>query len=245
MPSNVTGAGVELTYEERGTGRAVLLIHDMAGDRGSALHGGAALVGDARVIDYARRGYAGSGAPEPYDGTTVHEQAEDAAAVLASLAPQGAVVAGEGFGALIALDLLLRHRPRVTAALLLDPQLLAFVPSATRALADERERIEAALRAGGPQAGVDAWLDAREDRDGEAARASAHGFFADYAGLASWPVTRGELRSLDAPAIVLTHERTPAHIAAAADALAELLPRAERRADGDVAGALRALLDAR
>ena len=70
--------------------------------------------------------------------------------------------------------------------------------NATQVLAEERARIEVALRGGGAEAGVDAWLDGRPDRDAAAARASAHGVFADYAGLASWPVTRGELRSIDA-----------------------------------------------
>lgn len=230
-------------YEERGDGPAVLLIHDMAGDHLSALEGAGALADVARVVGYSRRGYGGSGAPEPYSGTTVHEQAEDASAVLRALAPAGAVIAGEGFGALIALDLLLRHGELVRGAVLLDAPLLAFVADATRELADERGRMEQALRDGGPAAGIDAWLAGRPgSRHGERARDSPQAFFADYAGLASWPVTRRELRSIEQPVVVLTSESSPRHIVAAADALGALLPQSSRRNDGDVESAVRAVL---
>jgi pimeloyl-ACP methyl ester carboxylesterase len=238
----VAGAGVELASEQRGSGPAVLLIHDMAGTGISALSAALELAEQARVIAYARRGYAGSGAPEPYTGTTVQEQAEDAAAVLGALAPGGALLAGEGFGALIALDVLLRHGAHARGAVLLDPPLLAFAEGGTRELAEERARIEVALRDGGPGAGVDALLDGRPDRDAAAARASARAVFADYAGLASWPITRAELRSIAAPVLVLTAARTPPHVRAASDALASLLADAGRREDGDVTGALRELL---
>ena len=84
--------------------------------------------------------------------------------------------------------------------------------------------------------------------DGSTARRSSapaprhRAFFADYAGLASWPVTRRELRSMDLPAVVLTGPGTPAHVVAAADALAALLPAARRADDGDLVAAARTLL---
>ncbi|HEX6621621.1 MAG TPA: hypothetical protein VF024_18310, partial [Solirubrobacteraceae bacterium] len=62
------------------------------------------------------------------------------------------------------------------------------------------------------------------------------------AGLASWPVTRRELRSMDLPAVVLTGPATPAHVVAAADALAGLMPAARRAEDGDLVAAARTLL---
>src|SRR3954451_7447628 len=102
----VEGAGVPLRYAERGTGEAVLLIHGMGADAQALQDLGDALAGEARVVAYDRRGYGGSGAPEPYGGTTVEEQAEDAAALLRALDAAPATVAGEGFGALVALDLL-------------------------------------------------------------------------------------------------------------------------------------------
>ena len=195
------------------------------------------------MIAYDRRGYGASGAPEPYRGTTVEEQAQDAAAVLAALAPGGAVVCGDGFGALVALDLAKRHRALVRAAVLRDPPLFMFVPAATERLAAQHAELEAAVREGGPEAGVEAWLAGSVDgRALERARAAHRAFFSDYAGLASWPVTRRELRSMDVPAVVLTGPSSPPHVVAAADALAGLMPVARRADDGDLVAATRTLL---
>jgi pimeloyl-ACP methyl ester carboxylesterase len=247
MPT-VEGAGVPLSYAERGGGEPVLLVHGMASDAEALAPVAGALEDRARVVSYDRRGYGGSGVPEPYGGTTVDEQAEDAAAVLQALGAAPAVVAGEGFGALIALDLLRRHGSLVRAAVLAEPPLLAFVPEATEALATERAEIEEAVRQGGPGAGVGAWLGRRGEGApsppgaAERARAAHLAFFADYAGLATLAVTRRELRALAAPAVVLTAPWSAPPIVAAADRLAGLLPAARRAADGDLAAAVRSLL---
>ena len=243
MPT-VEGAGVPLHVEEQGTGPAVLLVHGLASD-GLALAPVAAAVaaGGARAITYDRRGYGESGAPEPYLGTTVEEQAEDAAAVLRALDAGPAVVAGDGFGALVALDLVKRHGGLVRAAVLSNPVLFALVPEATEMLSAQRAQIEEAVREGGPGAGVEAWLGGRVQGEALArARAAPRGFFADYAGLATWAVSRRELRALAVPAVVLTGPWSPPHVVAAADALADLLPAATRADDGEIAAAVAALL---
>src|SRR6188472_1326478 len=149
MPT-VEGAGVPLHVEEQGTGPAVLLIHGLASDA-LALDPVAAAIaaGGAWAIAYDRRGYGTSGAPEPYHGTTVEEQAEDAAALLRALDPGPAVVAGDGLGALVALDLVKRHGGLVRAAVLSNPVLFALVPEATEMLSTQRAEIEEAVRAGG------------------------------------------------------------------------------------------------
>jgi pimeloyl-ACP methyl ester carboxylesterase len=243
MASIVEGAGVALNVVARGAGAPVLLIHGLASDAEAMGPVAEALAGEARVIAYDRRGYGSSGAPEPYRGTTVEEQAQDAAALLAALDAGPVVVCGEGFGALVALDLAKRHRPLVRAAVLSDPPLLMFVPEATERLAAQHVELEAAVREGGPEAGVEAWLAGRAQGPAlERARAAHRAFFADYAGLASWPVTRRELRALDVAAVVLTAPWSPPHIVAAADALAALLPLAARADDGDLVAAARTLL---
>ncbi len=248
MSPSVTGMGVELSYEERGQGAPLLLIPGLAQDHDGLLPLAErlAVAGGARVIAYSRRGYAPSGAPEPYDGTTVAEQAEDAAALLAGLDAAGAVAVGLGFGALIALDLLLRHPGLLRSAVLVDPPLFAFVPEATRALSDERGRIQEAVFADGPRAGVAAWLDAqpggaRAGAERERALEHHRAFFADYAGLATLPVTRRELRAIAAPVAIVTGPATEPHVVAAAEALAGLVPDVLRVVDGDVVGAVAAL----
>jgi pimeloyl-ACP methyl ester carboxylesterase len=246
MAPIVEGAGVELNVVERGSGPPVLLVHGLAADAEAMAPMAEALASEARVIAYDRRGYGASGAPEPYRGTTVEEQAQDAAALLAALDPGPAVVCGDGFGALVALDLAKRHRALVRAVALSNPPLFMFVPEATEHLAAQHAELDAAVREGGPAAGVEAWLGGQMPPHPppalERARAAHHAFFADYAGLASWPVTRRELRALDLPAVVLTGPWSPPHVVAAADALADLLPAATRADDGDLVAAARALL---
>ncbi len=247
MSEIATGAGVDLAYAEQGAGAPILLIHGLAGDcRALAPLAGEiaqARAGGARVIAYSRRGYAGSGAPEPYLGTTVAEQTEDAAALLDALDATPALVAGDGFGALIALDLLLRHGgPRARRG----PRR----PAAVRA----RERRGArALRLAGAAArgGRRRWPGSRcrgapggagRAADRERAEAAHAAFFADVAGLASLPVTRRELRAITQPVVVVTGPGSSAATVEAADALAELVPRARRALDGDLAGAAAGLL---
>jgi pimeloyl-ACP methyl ester carboxylesterase len=242
MP-HIEGAGVALHYVSAGQGPAVLVVHAMASDA-AAWEAQLQLLaaGGLRAIAFDRRGYGASGAPQPYEATTVQEQSQDVAALLEGLDAAPALLIGDGFGALIVLELLVRRPELARAAVLVDPPLHAFVAEATKALAVERELLEAALRDGGPRAAVRAWLGADADA-ALAARAAAHevGFFADYAGQASWSPSRRELRALGVPVAVVTGPRTPSHVVAAADALASLVPAARRTSDGEVVAAALAL----
>jgi pimeloyl-ACP methyl ester carboxylesterase len=229
----VEAAGVRLAYRERGEGQPVLLVHGMADDARSWNEVLEALAGRARVIAYDRRGYGASGAPDPYERTTVQEQAEDAAALLRSLSAAPAVVCGRDLGALVCLDLVQRHGGLVHAAVVIEPPLYPLVAGANEALAGERLALEEALRAGGPRAAVAEFVGGARAGEQRLARATAAptAFFADYGGLASWPVSRRELRRLDVPLTVLTAADSSPLAASAADALAELVPGA-RRAHG-------------
>jgi pimeloyl-ACP methyl ester carboxylesterase len=237
--------GAPLAYHERGDGRAVVLVHGMADDseRLSGLVG--ELAREARVLTYDRRGYGASGAPEVYERTSVQEQAEDAAALLRGAGASPAAAWGADFGALVVLDLLVRHPDLVEAAVLLDPPVFALVPEATEALSAERLMLEEALRDAGPEGAVESWLAARApeasaDRVTRARRAHA-AFFADLGGLASWPAGRRELRGIGRPVGIAVAARAPAHVQAAATALAALLPDAAP-APADPVAAVREVL---
>src|SRR4051794_11572630 len=243
MAVMVEGAGVPLAVAERGEGPAVLLVHGIAEAAETLAPLADALPGRARVIAYDRRGYGSSGAPEPYEATTAHERAEDAAAVLRAVGAVPAVVYGNGFGALVALDLLVRRPDLVRAAVLVDPPLFAFVPEATEVLSTERLLLEEALREGGPELAVERWMGPGRPADDIARARQAHrAVFADLAGLTSWPVSRAELRAIAAPVVVSTSSASPFHVVRAADAVAELLPAGRREYGGDTAAALAALL---
>jgi pimeloyl-ACP methyl ester carboxylesterase len=237
------GLGVELAYEERGAGGPVLLVHGIADRAAGWREVAGALEGEARVIAYDRRGYGDSGAPEPYERTTVEEQAEDAAMLLRGLDAAPAVVCGRDLGAVVALDMVRRHRGLVRAVALVDPALYQLVPEATEALSAERVVLEEALRGGGPARAVEAWLAARDapaDRI-ERAREDHVAFFADYAGLATWTVLRRDLRALDVPVAILISPNALPYAREAAHSLAELAG-VEARGEDESVSALRELL---
>ena len=243
MSPSAPGAGIELEYRETGEGPPVVWVHGIA----SGPHEGEELARElgvpARMIAYSRRGYDGSGTPEPYLATTAAEQGEDLGALLAATGAAGAVAAGSGFGSLVILDRLIRAPGELAGAVIADPPLFAMVPEATEALAIEREQLEAALAAGGPQAA--AALLAGEDADDaerERAALNATGCLADWSAIASLPVSRRELGAIAVPVTVVTGPQSPPHVVAAADALAAAIPAAGRRTDGDLAAALRPLV---
>jgi pimeloyl-ACP methyl ester carboxylesterase len=122
--------GVRLYYEERGRGAPILCIH---GGGSSALMWADAVEGLARlgrVISYDRRGCTRSERPEPYERTSVAEQADDAAALLDALAAAPAVVIGRSYGGAVAIDLALRYPDRVRALVLLEGDALGLSPAA-------------------------------------------------------------------------------------------------------------------
>lgn len=234
----IEGAGVELAAETTGTGTPVLLVHDLAADRRGFAPLVEALAGDpalaARTIAYDRRGYGDSGAPEPYEGTTVQEQAQDAVALLQGLgaADGDAIAVGDGFGALVVLDLLVRLPGLLGGAVLVAPPVNQFSGGAAAVLSEQRALLEAALRDGGPASAVEA---ARPGAD-PALRAAHRAFFADFGGLASWPVARRELRAVAVPVYVVTASATPPYLVEAADALAQLLGDGRRQHGGAAEG---------
>src|SRR4051795_11827052 len=239
MPT-VEGAGVELAYEESGNGPPVVLVHGMAADRTAwpDVPGAA-----ARAIAYDRRGYGDSGAPEPYHATTVAEQAEDLAALLHAIDAAPALAVGADFGALVILDVLVRHRDLLRGAVLIGPPVFQLVAGALEPLAAERLALEEALREGGRERAVGLWLAARGVADGERldrARRDATGFFADYGGQATLPLARKDLRGIAVPVAIVDSPIAPAHVRAAGDAVAKLIPDARR--ETDVAATIEALL---
>ena len=217
------GAGVALAYEEQGDGPAIVLVHGMGAPRPRC----DGLTG--RVVAYDRRGYGDSGAPEPFTRSTVSEHAEDLAALVRGIDAAPAVLVGADFGALVVLDVVLRHGDLVRGAVLVDPPVYAFVPQATEALSEQRAGLEEAIRSSGPEAAVAWW------RGGSARPGSARGFFADFGALATLELSRGALHEVGCPVAVVSGGRARSHDRAAAEALLGELRHARRAEDVAVA----------
>jgi pimeloyl-ACP methyl ester carboxylesterase len=233
---SVEAAGVELAYEESGSGPPVLLVHGLATDR-RLWRETVDLLGDGvRLVAYDRRGHGDSGAPEPYEGTTVEEQAEDAAALLGELGAAPAVLCGHDFGALVCLDLVVRHPQLARAAVLIEPPLFSLSEHGIEAATALREAAEEGARDSGPAGLAEAvirWTAGPNAAEvlgaerWEVVRGSARLLALELPAQASWDFSRRGLRSLETPVTVVAGAESQAVWRDSARALAELVPGSE------------------
>jgi pimeloyl-ACP methyl ester carboxylesterase len=137
--------GTTLYAEERGAGRAVLLIPGGAEDT----DGWAPIadrLGGCRVITYDRRGTSRSGRDDwPGRGSAQH--ADDAAAMLVALDASDAVVVGGSSAGVIAVELALRHPRIVRRVLAYEPGYLRSVAAGAAAQAQVLAKVDSYLGA--------------------------------------------------------------------------------------------------
>ncbi len=141
LPTTVGANGTQLYYELRGSGPALLFIPGAEGDAEEYARVAGLLQDEFTILSYDRRGYSRSPRPKGFAGTTVEEQADDAAALLEATGLAPAAIWGNSSGAIIGLSLVLRHPEAVSAAMLHEPplftgmndpgQVLAFLKHAT------------------------------------------------------------------------------------------------------------------
>jgi pimeloyl-ACP methyl ester carboxylesterase len=236
--ATVEAGGLALAYDDSGEGPPVVLVHGTATARTvwrETTEALAAKPGAARTIAYDRRAYGDSGAPEPYGGTTVGEQADDLAQLIEALNAAPATVCGHELGALAALDLAVRRPELVVRAVLIEPPMLWLVAAGTDAVGELREAVAGAARDRGAAGAVRAYLEAVggpavADLLGrqrlEAAEAAPRAFAADLAAAASWSGGRKALRALDTPIVVVSGARSSPVRREAAEALAAMIPGA-------------------
>lgn len=234
MSPSVEGPGGPLAYDEHGDGRPLLLVHGTACDRGVWRELIASLPEGVRAIAYDRRDYGDSGAPEPYGGTTVEEQADDAERVLEELGAIPALLCGHDVGALVCLELLRRRPELAVGAVLVEPPLLSLTAGGAEAMSELREAVQQGARDHGPAGAVRAYLAHVGGADAErilgkqrvrAAEAHPRAFAADLGAAPRWHYVRRDLRAVGAPVVVLAAARGGPWREPAA-ALAELLGNA-------------------
>jgi pimeloyl-ACP methyl ester carboxylesterase len=234
--ATVEAGGVALAYDERGEGPAVVLVHGTATARTVWHEAEEALGYGLRTIAYDRRAYGDSGAPEPYGGTTVGEQADDLAELIEALGAAPAAVCGHELGALACLDLVARRPELVSGAVLIEPPMLWLSAAGTDAVGELREAVARAAREDGAGGAVRAYLEAVGGPDvGEllgperldAAMASPRAFAADLAAAASWTSGRRELRAVEPRVTLVSGLRSAPVRRETTRALADLLPNSQ------------------
>jgi pimeloyl-ACP methyl ester carboxylesterase len=147
-----------LHTETRGRGPAVLLIAGAGGDAEELAGVAAALADQFTVTTYDRRGNSRSPRPAGWVQTSLDEQADDAAALLAAFGQRPAVVVGTSAGGSIALEVALRHPDAVRAAIVHEPPILAGTSNPQAVTADLGALISQGMAAGGPRAAMELFL---------------------------------------------------------------------------------------
>ena len=118
--------GVELEYEVAGSGEPVLLLHGgLLADENGPLLEQPALTDDYKVINYHRRGFAGS--EHPPGKAQIADQVADAHAMLAELGVERTHVVGHSLGGVIGIQLALDHPEQVHTLALLEPALMGAI----------------------------------------------------------------------------------------------------------------------
>jgi len=156
--SSVSTGEAMLYHEVCGAGPVALLIPGTPGDAGQFTALARELGARYTVVTYDRRGTSRSPSPAGWSTTTVAEQADDAAGVLARVTSEPALVYGTSNGAAVALELAIRHPERVSTALVHEMPLLSVLADPEAVGRMLGELIGAAMERGGPAAALDAFL---------------------------------------------------------------------------------------
>jgi len=135
--------GVRLYYEWRGEGPSVLFISGASGDAGHWTGVADALATQYTVVTYDRRGNSRSPRPADWTGTTIEEQAEDAAGLLEALDLAPAIVFGTSAAAGILAGVSLQRPEVVRGAIFHEPVFPSGFPSMDTVQAARRDEVAA------------------------------------------------------------------------------------------------------
>jgi pimeloyl-ACP methyl ester carboxylesterase len=231
---------IRLRYEETGRGEPILFIHGaLIADAFRTLVARLAGAGDFRLIQYRRRGYAGSSALTGKTG--IEAQAADACRLLRHLGVRRAHVVGHSYGGSIGLQLSLDFPEVVASLTLLEPALLVgqSAEDYRQSLAGAAQRYREAPAAQVvdefflPRFGPDyrARLDAELPGAFEQAVSDAGTFFErELPALSEWSFSVGDLARISQPVLAVTgseSERLWPRFSQTHLLLLEKLPQAE------------------
>lgn len=221
-----------LHYEISGHGPTMVFVHGMCGDA-TVWAGQADRFSDRfSCVRYDRRGHSRSGR-----GTlpvTVARHADDAAALIDALGLAPCLLVASSSGAVIAIDLAVRHGAFLRGVVLSEPPLFSLDPDAGRAVGAEFDKIlRLAATVDGQSAAVDAFFTLMcpglwailDDTAKNRYRANAGIGFTD---LRSPPlqVTPADLAAVTIPVLVLAGEVSHPALRSVAHRLATALPDA-------------------
>jgi len=148
MPYALTDDGVRLYFEETGTGRPVILVHEFAGDLRSHEQQLRHFGKTYRAIAFNARGYPPSDVPEQAASYSQARAADDILAVLDHIGETQAHVIGLSMGGFATLHFGLRH-PRRALSLCIGGCGYGAEPDQREKFRAEADAIAAAIRSDG------------------------------------------------------------------------------------------------
>ncbi len=150
--------GANLYHEVRGSGPPVLFIAGATGDGGHFERVAELLSDEFTVVTYDRRANSRSPRPDGWESTSNEEQSEDAARLIEALGIASAAIFGTSAGAIIGLDLVIRHPELVRGAILHEPPMTAGMSNPEEMMGAIQQVVEAGMQRGGPRGGVEAFV---------------------------------------------------------------------------------------
>jgi pimeloyl-ACP methyl ester carboxylesterase len=211
--------GARIYHEVRGSGPSVLFIAGATGDGGHFERVAELLSDEFTVVTYDRRGNSRSPRPDGWESTSTEEQSDDAAGLIEALGLAPAAVFGTSGGAIIGLDLAIRHPELVRGAILHDSAMFSVLPNPEEVTGAIQPVVEGGMQRGGPQGGMEAFLrffvgeEAFENLDpGLRERMLGNGetfFGLDFAGIGSYQPDDATLTGVEVPVTVVAGAESP------------------------------------
>ncbi len=250
--------GAALAYREQGEGEPVVFVHGSADDLRSWIHQLPAIGASHHAIAYSRRYARPNADIEPDVDNQTLPHVDDLVAFLGVLDATPAHLVGHSWGGLICLLAAIRHPQVVRSLVLQEPPVLSLFtstrprPTELLRLFVRRPRTarvilsfgvktalpaEKAFRRGDDEAamqayalgllGKDTWERLPQERKQQAFE-NLSTLRAQVLGAGFPPLSDDDVRSVQAPTLLMTGERSPAYLPRLTDRLQQLLPNAER-----------------
>ena len=150
--------GARIYHEVRGSGPPVLFIAGSTGDAGHFERVAQLLSDEFTIVTYDRRSNSRSPRPDGWESTSTEEQSEDAARLIEALGIAPAAVFGTSGGAIIGLDLLIRHPELIRGAILHEPSMNAGMANPEEVRGAIQQVVESGMQRGGPRGAVEAFI---------------------------------------------------------------------------------------
>ena len=150
--------GTKIYHEVRGSGPSVLFIAGATGDGGHFERVAEILSDEFTVVTYDRRANSRSPRPDGWEETSTEEQSEDAAKLIEDMDLAPIAIFGSSVGAIIGLDLVMRHPELVRGAILHEPPMIAGMSAPEEVMGAIQRVVEGGMQKGGPRGGCETFF---------------------------------------------------------------------------------------